>query len=232
MTVDLYWEKVVKEYDFALLLVRIYDILQNISDSTIENLPTLKSKENFDLFFNNFKTFSKISLDDYRNAMYKKVGYSLVDFKGKFGKIWIILVYADKTTKELMFEEEKLVESNFFSYLTEHSQFLFRKWLDRNNDYGDVFGLMMNKPQKTHKLHFSIEIASNKGLNHYADNPIKAMEEKILDTLNNSKTLFGRFSPILVQSSNSGPQALILLECKIAKKRHNFDQYIWNKVFE
>lgn len=121
---------------------------------------------------------------------------------------------------------------NFFDLLTDYSKFVIRKNLGNNfYDYKKV-------DCRIRELVFTIDLRElrNKNLegnNERESKSVLNFDERIVKILNNSKTLIGRFSTILLPSTKKDdvPSACILLEVRLSRRRQNFDDFLWKQVF-
>ncbi len=117
--------------------------------------------------------------------------------------------------------------------MTDYSKFVIRKNLGNNfYDYKKVDcrirELVFTIDLRKVKRHFNAAVRNSNETRNNLD-----FTDKIVEILNNSKTLHARISTILLPSSKKedAPAACILLELRIAKRRQNFDDFLWKQIF-
>ncbi len=143
-------------------------------------------------------------------------------------------MFAERHLTEAIFECDNLEGKNFFELLTDYSKFVIRK------NYGNNFYDYKKVDCRIREMVFTIDLRylrndSNSCYNKKDDESKIGLDfnNRIIDILNNSKTLLGRLSTILLPSTKKGdePVACILLEVKLSKRRQNFDDFLWKQLF-
>lgn len=76
---------------YTHVLERMHELYKNIGDSKIFTI--LRTLQNYNLCFDNFKKFTKYDLSNFSNAIYDKPGWAYLDFKGNFSKIFFTIFY-------------------------------------------------------------------------------------------------------------------------------------------
>jgi len=144
------------------------------------------------------------------------------------------LVFAERYLAESIFECDNLEGKNFFEFLTDFTKFVMRK------NFGNSVYDYKKSDCRIREMVFTIDLRSvrndsqsqnNKNLNESKTR--FDFNNKIMNILNNSKTLVGRFSTILLPTTRAGdePVACILLELKLCRRRQNFDDFLWKQIF-
>jgi len=64
----------------------IYDIIENFKASGINKFISLEQIKTFKIYFLEFEKNFSISLEDYKNVFYNKLGYIFCDFQGNICK--------------------------------------------------------------------------------------------------------------------------------------------------
>lgn len=196
------------------------DIFENVSASKASSLLSDSMRNTFRQCFINFNSYSKIDLYKLLEALYEKVGYAFLDFKGNFSnKLLTHLVWADKYSSNVLFEQDKIPEYNLFEMMTDYSQFIIR------NKFGDSFYDFKKESSRIVNFSYSINILKEDKLMTASTDHFFS---KLFNNLNNTKTLTSRASTILIQSKEDNkPYPCILLETKLASFRQNFDFFYW-----
>jgi hypothetical protein len=141
-------------------------------------------------------------------------------------------VFADDYITETIFECDNLEGRNLFDIFTNYSKLILR------NNFKDNFYDYKKAECRIRELIFTIDVRclkTNSQGNKKENESSRSLnfKDKIIQILNNSKTLIGRFSTILSPSTkkDNNPASSILLELKLSKRRQNFDDFLWIEVF-
>lgn len=121
----------------------------------------------------------------------------------------------------MLFECESLLRKNIYSLLTPFSEFLLR------NKFGNsIFKTAEQKPYEIIKYSiFTNQIANKEKEFCEGESEIP---DQIFNYLNCTKTLTSRISKIILMSNSTLDESnnvVILLQTRLARKRHNFDEY-------
>jgi hypothetical protein len=137
----------------------------------------------------------------------------------------------DSYSSQNIFESENFENKNIFDLMTDYSKFIIRRKFDQLYDYKNV-------DCRLREFIFTIDLRNlRKSPTEYEHKNeligASAFNKKILEIFNNSKTLHGRISTILLPSTKKqdSPSACILLEFKLCKRRQNFDDFLWKQIF-
>ena len=219
---------------FGEVILTFYQLFLYLKQSKLSDSLIVKNKLDLEVVFENYMKFSKINLKNFLDLIYEKEGYAFLDFKGNICKILsfkIFLVYMDSYSSQNIFECENFENKNIFDLMTDYSKFIIRKNFDQLYDYKNV-------DCRLREFIFTIDLRNlRKSSTEFElrNEPMGAstFNKKIIEIFNNSKTLHGRISTILLPSTKKQetPSACILLEFKLCKRRQNFDDFLWKQIF-
>ena len=125
-----------------------------------------------------------------------------------------------------------LLGKNIYSLLTQFSEFLLRK------KFGNSIFDSGNEKEKPFKI-VKFSINTNQIVDkekEFLDGEMM-ISDQIFNYLNNTKTLTSRISKIILMSNSTlddNNNVVILLQTRLSKKRHNFDEFAhfnFNKNF-
>lgn len=132
------------------------------------------------------------------------------------------IVWADKYTKEVLFEKNGIEKLNLFEKMTDFSKYIIR------NKYGNKFFDFKDEQCRIREFTYSISLKENQ-------EPFEKENfmANMFETFNSTKTLISRASAVLVQNIDENKSnACILLETKISPFRQNFDYFHWQKFMD
>ena len=78
-------------FEFLEIIIRFDEMFENISLSSLNYLIEPEMSSTCKTCIQNFCTFSNLNISLIKEALYKKVGYAFLDFKGNFRKSFIYL---------------------------------------------------------------------------------------------------------------------------------------------
>ena len=222
-------------FEFLEIIIRFDEMFENISLSSLNYIIEPEMSSTCKTCIQNFCTFSNLNISLIKEALYKKVGYAFLDFKGNFRKSLIFfiinyLVWADKYTKEVLFGQSEIEKVNLFDIMKDFSKYIIR------NKYEDKFFDFKNENCRIRVFTYSIAI--NQADNDFINDPENSINnpkclQNLFDNFNSTKTLVSRASAVLLQNyGDNHSNACILLETKLSPYRQNFDYFHWKKYID
>ncbi len=71
------------------IALKFFDLFKNLSHTKLIQVLSKQTQKSFEKFFHKFNFLLKMDLNDYRDSLYGVLGYSYLDNKGNFSKIFI-----------------------------------------------------------------------------------------------------------------------------------------------
>ena len=211
-------------FELLEMIVRFNEMFNNILNSSLkEEIIDEHIQSAFIKSMDNISLFANVKIDKLSEALYEKIGYAFLDFKGNF-------IWADKYTQEMLFEHTKIDQINLFELFTDFSKYII------HNKYGDKFFDFKEESSRIRVFTYTINLSDVHS--HEDGTQIENKNNKCLQHLyenfNSTKTLVSRASAVLLQNfgDNNKSNACILLETKLSRYRQNFDYFHWKKYID